>query len=73
VLWRAVYLRARLTGLQVGAGIQIPPNASRVLSRMGLLPSLQRIANEVKALKVRRYQDGLLLASRPVRWDTPWL
>ncbi|KPI37152.1 3-hydroxybenzoate 6-hydroxylase 1 [Cyphellophora attinorum] len=38
-----------------------------------LLPSLQKIANEVKALKVRRYQDGSLLASRPVRWDTPWL
>lgn len=59
---------------QVGAGIQIPPNASRVLARLGLLERVRKEANEVKTIKPRRYADGKLLGERPVgSADAPWM
>lgn len=52
--------------LPVGAGIQIPPNATKVLQHYGLEEAL----NEGGAVRVdgrhlRRYSDGKLLASMP--------
>lgn len=59
-------------GLQeAGAGIQIPPNAARILSRCGVFDSASE-ASELGALKpsalqVCRYADGSVLSSTPLR------
>lgn len=59
---------------QVGAGIQIPPNASRVLATLELLERVRQKANDVKTLKPRRYADGQLLGERPVgSAEAPWM
>lgn len=58
---------------QVGAGIQIPPNASRVLLGLGVLERVKKVANEVKAINVRRYADGKLLARRPASTHGLWM
>ncbi|KAI0188954.1 hypothetical protein EV127DRAFT_114588 [Xylaria flabelliformis] len=47
---------------EVGAGLQITPNASRLLRRWGLPDSLWKTIAEPTYLAVRRYSDGKLLA-----------
>lgn len=47
--------------LEVGAGIQIAPNASRLLHRLGLAGYLRRVAVEPEALTMRRWDDGTVL------------
>ncbi|MFD0489896.1 FAD-dependent monooxygenase [Saccharopolyspora spinosporotrichia] len=45
----------------VGAGIQISPNASRLLHRVGLAERLESVAVRPEALELRRWDDGRLL------------
>jgi salicylate hydroxylase len=45
-----------------GAGIQLGPNATRVLIDLGLGPDLERIAFAPVPLCVRRFSDGAVLA-----------
>jgi salicylate hydroxylase len=65
--------------LQVGGGIQIPPNGAKVLERLGLLSQLREAGTELESLHLRRYQDGKLLSSRPLgettlqEYGAPWL
>lgn len=47
----------------VGAGIQVAPNASRVLHRLGLEPSLRQVAMHPRRIEMRRWDDGALLRS----------
>jgi salicylate hydroxylase len=53
--------RARVE--EAGAGIQLSPNASRILVGLGLEPALQRLADRPAQLHVRRLGDGAALAS----------
>ena len=46
---------------EVGAGIQISPNASRLLSRYGLGDTMARVAVRPSAIVFRRWQDGRVL------------
>jgi len=46
---------------EVGAGIQISPNATRLLLRWGLGPALQASAVEPSAIVFRRYDTGELI------------
>ena len=46
---------------EVGAGIQISPNASRLLGRYGLGDAMARIAVRPSAIVFRRWQDGRVL------------
>ncbi|CAI6335485.1 unnamed protein product [Periconia digitata] len=61
----------------VGAGIQIPPNASRIWAQYGLLEKLKEFSVISKANQLRRWKDGSLLCSRSIgetlnpQW--PWL
>jgi salicylate hydroxylase len=49
----------RRTGFsEVGAGIQISPNASRVLTALGLSAALRRAASEPPAVEVRALDSG---------------
>jgi salicylate hydroxylase len=63
----------------VGAGIQLAPNATRVLDALGVLPAVRRIAVEPTAFEFRRWDDGRLLSSTPLGaamvadYDAPYL
>ena len=43
---------------EVGAGIQVTPNVSRLLIRWGLGEQLSKVAVEPEAVVFRRYKDG---------------
>jgi len=47
-----------LTVIKVGAGIQIPPNSSRILHDWGLGPRLDTVAVQPGAMIIRRWEDG---------------
>lgn len=52
--------------LPVGAGIQIPPNASRIMDFFGLSQKLvDRGGVLMKAHTLRRYADGKVLVEKP--------
>jgi len=44
--------------VEVGAGIQIAPNAARILGRFGLLEKVMEKANVLKGNSVRRWEEG---------------
>jgi salicylate hydroxylase len=51
---------------EVGAGIQISPNATRILDRLGLAQGLARVGVRPEAVEHRRWQDGRLLLRTPL-------
>jgi salicylate hydroxylase len=62
---------------EVGAGLQISPNAGRVLASLGLESTLAGVGLEPDAFNIRRAQDGRLLARVPLagareRWGAPF-
>jgi len=48
---------------EVGAGIQLSPNCSRILHYLGLEPALHRIAFLPESTEIRHWKSGSLLAS----------
>ncbi|OQE08477.1 hypothetical protein PENVUL_c009G05272 [Penicillium vulpinum] len=52
-----VYEQAQKLG-EVGAGIQIPSNSTRLLSRLGLDPYLKEYVTEPESISFRRWQSG---------------
>lgn len=64
---------------EVGAGLQLAPNATRILHRWGLDAALARIAFEPEAVEVRDHRTGRLLHRTPLgaaavaRWGAPYL
>lgn len=51
---------------EVGAGIQIAPNASRLLERLGLAPQMAEIGVKPAALEMRRWDDDRLIVRIPL-------
>jgi salicylate hydroxylase len=51
---------------EVGAGIQLAPNCTRILDRLGLLAAVRRVAFRPTAFEFRRWDDGRLLSSTPL-------
>jgi len=51
---------------EVGAGIQISPNATRLLRRLGLAEGLLQVAVRPQALEMRRWEDGKVLSRQPL-------
>ncbi|MCD0448638.1 FAD-dependent monooxygenase [Actinocorallia sp. API 0066] len=51
---------------EVGAGVQLAPNASRLLHRLGLRDRLRAVAVEPRAIEMRRWDDGALLQRTPL-------
>lgn len=47
-----------LTVIKVGAGIQIPPNSSRILHDWGLGPRLDTVAVQPGAMIIRQWENG---------------
>jgi salicylate hydroxylase len=61
---------------EIGAGIQLSPNCTRVLHHLGLRPGLEPIAVRPDALESRHWTDGRLLGSYsvngiPLRYGAP--
>ncbi len=62
---------------EVGAGLQIAPNAGRILAALGLEPALAAVALEPRAINIRRGRDGDILAKidcsvARARWGAPF-
>ena len=51
---------------EVGAGIQVSPNASRVLHRLGLAGELELMGVRPLAFHQRRWDDGRTLLRTPL-------
>jgi len=51
---------------EVGAGIQISPNATRILHRLGLAETLANMGVQPLALRQRRWDDGRTLGRAPL-------
>jgi salicylate hydroxylase len=60
-----VYEQAASIG-EIGAGIQISPNASRLLIRLGLKPALDAAGVRPLAVHQRRWNDGRTLQRAPL-------
>ncbi|WP_432839190.1 FAD-dependent monooxygenase [Dactylosporangium sp. CA-092794] len=62
-----------------GFGIQLPPNATRVLYGLGLGPALDAVSVRPVAREIRRWSDGALLGRVPLgaavtdRYGAPYL
>ena len=65
-----VTIYERATALsEIGAGIQISPNGSRVLHGLGLGPALDAVAVRPRTGDMRRWEDWSLLSSSPLGDD----
>ena len=51
---------------EIGAGIQISPNASRLLHRLGLKPAMDAVGVRPGAVHQRRWDDGRTLQRAPL-------
>ena len=51
---------------EIGAGIQISPNASRLLHRLGLRAAMDEVGVFPQAVNQRRWDDGRTLQRAPV-------
>ncbi|KAJ5618514.1 hypothetical protein N7528_006625 [Penicillium herquei] len=51
------------------AGIQIPPNAARLLLKMGLGPYLEKYATEQENVFLRRWQTGKVIGRTKIGYD----
>lgn len=64
---------------EFGAGIQLSPNATRILDQFGVVERLRGLALEPDALVVRRASDATELMRMPLgasarrRWNAPYL
>lgn len=54
---------------EIGAGIQISPNASRLLHRLGLRPAMDAVGVRPIAVHQRRWDDGRTLQRAPLGPD----
>ena len=51
---------------EIGAGIQISPNASRLLQRLGLKSAMDSVGVSPRAVLQRRWDDGRILQRAPL-------
>ena len=63
---------------EFGAGLQLTPNATRILARLGALEAIRSRALAPKAIRILRGRDGATLSALPLdaaeaRWGAPYL
>lgn len=58
---------------ELGAGLQLFPNSTRVLHEWGLGPALQKVACQSSRLSVRRWEDNTELSFNMNNPSTTWL
>lgn len=70
-----LFERAEALG-EVGAGIQLPPNAMKVFEKLGISEALKKASFAPKAVEARLGEDGRKIFSVPIdgrRWGGPYL
>jgi salicylate hydroxylase len=76
--WRvSLYEKAKFLD-EAGAGLQLSPNASAILQKLGIIERLAPFALCPQAITIRRARDGATLALMPLedaeqRWGAPYL
>jgi salicylate hydroxylase len=63
---------------EFGAGLQLAPNATRVLARLDALEAVRRFALAPRAIRILRGRDDALISTLPLhaaeaRWGAPYL
>jgi len=63
---------------EFGAGLQLAPNATRVLARLDALETVRRFALAPQAIRILRGRDDALISTLPLhdaeaRWGAPYL
>ena len=77
--WQVTLLESASAFEDIGAGVQISPNGSRILEAMGVLQELNGKAFEPEALEMRHGKSGRQLLYLPMRekarerWGAPYL
>ena len=77
--WRVTVLERAPVIEEAGAGLQLSPNATRILAELGVLDRLRLHAMEPEAVIVRRARDGSELMRMPLgplaelRWKSSYL
>ena len=77
--WQVTLFESASGFEDVGAGVQISPNGSRILEAMGVLQELKGKAFEPEALEMRHGKSGRQLLHLPMkekareRWGAPYL
>lgn len=77
--WRIKVFEQAHEVAAVGAGLQLSPNATRILRDLGLLDAVRAAATEPQSLRVRRGTSGRMLVEMPLgdtaetRWGAPFL
>ena len=57
---------------ELGAGLQVFPNAMRIIYAWGLEEALRPLANEAEVMSVRRFEDGRVLGEIPQNPTMEW-
>jgi salicylate hydroxylase len=75
---RSIVLERAPAFREVGAGLQLSPNASRILERLNVLDALRPNAVAPEYIRLRRGSDGadltrIPLADAEARWGAPYL
>ncbi|MEM9354745.1 MAG: FAD-dependent monooxygenase [Pseudomonadota bacterium] len=63
---RSRVLEARASASTDGAGIQLGPNATRILRELGALDAVSKHAGRPKAIVVRKIEDGQVISELPL-------
>ena len=77
--WRVTVLERAPVIEEAGAGLQLSPNATRILAGLGALDRLMLHATTPEALQIRRARDGADLMRLPLgplaelRWKSPFV
>ncbi|HTV32138.1 MAG TPA: FAD-dependent monooxygenase [Methylocella sp.] len=76
--WRISLFEKAVILEETGAGLQLSPNASGFLGKLGVLRRLTRFALAPERIRIRRARDGETLALLPLmgaeaRWGAPYL
>lgn len=63
---------------EIGAGLQLSPNATRILKRLGVLDAIAATAFRPSGIRVRSARSGAVLSFMPLddaeqRWGAPYL
>ncbi len=76
--WRVSIFESATTLEEVGAGLQLSPNASAILQKLNVIERLKGFSLAPESIRVRRARDGATLSLMPLadaerRWGAPYL
>ncbi|KAJ6103484.1 hypothetical protein N7486_005911 [Penicillium sp. IBT 16267x] len=70
---RITVLESNASLSELGAGLQLFPNSTRILDKWGLTPSLEKVAFQSSHISVRRWEDNTELSFNMNNPTSTWL